>query len=65
MPENVGYIGKGAPETVLPLCKHVASQAGSGEQLIPIDHAVQRQITAAQNAMANDGLRVLALLTVA
>ncbi len=51
---------KGAPETVLPLCKHVASQAVSGEQLIPIDHAVQRQITAAQNAMANDGLRVLA-----
>nr|WP_321239188.1 cation-transporting P-type ATPase [uncultured Tolumonas sp.] len=51
---------KGAPETVLPLCKQVVSQTENDEQIIPIDHAVQRQITAAQNTMANDGLRVLA-----
>ncbi len=47
---------KGAPEMVLPLC----SQINSNDVIRPVDPLVQQQITAAQNTMAKDGLRVLA-----
>ncbi|MBE9609997.1 cation-transporting P-type ATPase [Chitinilyticum litopenaei] len=47
---------KGAPESVLPLCATWESSAG----LQQLDTATRQQITAAQEAMAAQGLRVLA-----
>ena len=48
---------KGAPEAVLPLCSHRLF----GGQVVALDAATQGQWTAAQEAMAGQGLRVLAL----
>jgi sodium/potassium-transporting ATPase subunit alpha len=48
---------KGAPEAVLPLCSHLLS----GGQVVALDAATQGQWSAAQNGMADRGLRVLAL----
>ena len=48
---------KGAPETVLPLCSHLQL----GEQVVALDAATQGQWIAAQEGMADRGLRVLAL----
>jgi sodium/potassium-transporting ATPase subunit alpha len=48
---------KGAPEAVLPLCSHLLS----GGQVVALDAATQSQWIAAQNGMADRGLRVLAL----
>jgi sodium/potassium-transporting ATPase subunit alpha len=48
---------KGAPEVVLPLCSHLLS----GGQVVALDGATQNQWIAAQNGMADRGLRVLAL----
>lgn len=47
---------KGAPETVLPLCRHIESRGDIRE----LDSAGQEQIITAQNTMAREGLRVLA-----
>ncbi len=47
---------KGAPETVLPLCRHIESRGNIRE----LDSAGQEQIITAQNTMAREGLRVLA-----
>ena len=48
---------KGALETVLPLCTHI----GIGGKLLPLDANLRERYTAAQEAMAGKGLRVLAL----
>ncbi|OGV72486.1 MAG: ATPase [Methylophilales bacterium RIFCSPHIGHO2_02_FULL_57_10] len=48
---------KGAPEMVLPRCSSV--QTGTGA--LPMDAEWQARILAAQEAMANQGLRVLAM----
>jgi sodium/potassium-transporting ATPase subunit alpha len=48
---------KGAPEAVLPLCSHLQS----GGQVVALDAATQDQWIAAQEGMADRGLRVLAL----
>lgn len=47
---------KGAPEVVLPLCAQVEQAGGA----IPFDEAERRQLVAAQEKMADSGLRVLA-----
>lgn len=47
---------KGAPETVLPRCRHIESRGNIRE----LDSAGQEQIITAQNTMAREGLRVLA-----
>jgi calcium-translocating P-type ATPase len=47
---------KGALETVLACCDRV--QLGAG--IVPLDEAVRTRLLAAQDAMAEDGLRVLA-----
>ena len=48
---------KGAPEAVLPLCSHLLF----GGQVVALDAAMQGQWIAAQEGMADRGLRVLAL----
>jgi calcium-translocating P-type ATPase len=48
---------KGAVETVLPLCAARATEAG----IVPLDDAGRAATLAAQEAMADKGLRVLAL----
>lgn len=48
---------KGAPETVLPLC----SQIWSATSAQPLTEAQRQQVIAAQEEMAEQGLRVLAL----
>ncbi len=47
---------KGALETVLACCDRVQFDAG----IVPLDDAVRTRLLAAQDAMAEDGLRVLA-----
>jgi len=47
---------KGAPETVLPLCAQVLIDG----QIMPFDAAFRAQFVAAQEAMAAQGLRILA-----
>ncbi len=47
---------KGAPEAVLPLCDRIDDRGA----LLPLDDEGRRRITAAQEAMAEGGLRVLA-----
>ncbi|HEU5360074.1 MAG TPA: cation-transporting P-type ATPase, partial [Candidatus Deferrimicrobiaceae bacterium] len=47
---------KGAPETVLPLCSAVLA----GERPKPLDREAREAVGAAYDAMADDGLRVLA-----
>jgi calcium-translocating P-type ATPase len=47
---------KGAPETVLATCDFVQFDAG----IVPLDTAVKTRLLAAQNAMTEVGLRVLA-----
>ncbi|MGE5027891.1 MAG: cation-translocating P-type ATPase, partial [Betaproteobacteria bacterium] len=47
---------KGALETVLPLC----SRMQVGAELLPLDGRLREQLAAAQEAMAEKGLRVLA-----
>ena len=48
---------KGAPEAVLPLCDRFATADGEA----PLDEAERRRLAAAQAAMAERGLRVLAM----
>lgn len=48
---------KGAPETVLPLCTLMLS----GNQTVVLDEAASAKLLAAQEEMASQGLRVLAL----
>ena len=48
---------KGAPEAVLPLCTHLLLDS----QIVELDSAQRGQWIAAQEAMADQGLRVLAL----
>ncbi|MFW8595076.1 cation-translocating P-type ATPase [Cribrihabitans neustonicus] len=50
---------KGAPEQVLAVCSHVMTQAGPRA----LDAAVLQAITGAYEAMAEEGLRVIALAT--
>ncbi len=50
---------KGAPESLLPLCTQIA-EAG---RVRPLDADVRAQLVAAQDAMAERGLRVLAFAT--
>ncbi len=47
---------KGAPESVLPLCRHIFD----GGQIQPLDAAASRTVTDAAEAMAERGLRILA-----
>ncbi len=47
---------KGAPEVVLQLCEQIEQDGG----LLPLDDARREQVVAAQDAMADGGLRVLA-----
>jgi sodium/potassium-transporting ATPase subunit alpha len=55
---NILYC-KGAPESLLPLCSGIA-EAG---RVRPLDEVSRAQIVEAQDAMAERGLRVLALAT--
>ncbi|MBI4740045.1 MAG: cation-transporting P-type ATPase [Betaproteobacteria bacterium] len=48
---------KGAPETVLPLCTRVLA----GGRSAPLDEAARQSLLGAQDEMAGQGLRVLAL----
>ena len=52
-----GLYGKGAPETVLPLC----TQLWRGGQLVTLDAALRQSLLDAEEEMARQGLRVLAL----
>ena len=47
---------KGAPEVIVALCSQIAGDAGQS----PLDDPGRRQVTAAQDEMAEQGLRVLA-----
>jgi Ca2+-transporting ATPase len=47
---------KGAPETVMDMCAAVLTPAG----LVPLDESMRSQLRAANDALAGDGLRVLA-----
>ncbi len=48
---------KGAPEMLLPRCTQISTDSG----VIPLDDAWRAQVTAAQESMTSQGLRVLAL----
>jgi magnesium-transporting ATPase (P-type) len=47
---------KGAMETVLPLCSRIQI----GAELLPLDEQLRTKLAAAQEALAEKGLRVLA-----
>jgi sodium/potassium-transporting ATPase subunit alpha len=47
---------KGAPESVLPLCSRIRDDG----QILPLDAAIRKTITDGQEAMAEQGLRILA-----
>ena len=55
-PQGLALYTKGALETVLPLCSRVQI----GADLVPLDEQLRTQLAAAQEAMAEKGLRVLA-----
>ncbi len=55
-PQGLALYTKGALETVLPLC----SRMQIGAELQPLDERLRTQLAAAQEAMAEKGLRVLA-----
>ena len=57
MPEGHTLYCKGAPESVLPLCTRVLLEG----EVHPLQPTVQQRIVAAQETMAEQGLRVLAL----
>ena len=57
MPEGPTLYCKGALESVLPLCSRILL----GGDTRPLDHGLQEQILAAEETMAEHGLRVLAL----
>jgi sodium/potassium-transporting ATPase subunit alpha len=56
MPEGPTLYCKGALESVLPLCSRILMDGDTP----PLDHGLQVQILAAQETMAEQGLRVLA-----
>jgi calcium-translocating P-type ATPase len=56
MPEGTMLYCKGAPESVLALCARSATVNG----VVPLDQAAREEIIHAQEAMAENGLRVLA-----
>jgi calcium-translocating P-type ATPase len=56
-PEGPALYCKGAPETVLPLCRHVLIDG----EIKPLGNDEVAKISRAQDAMAHQGLRVLAL----
>jgi sodium/potassium-transporting ATPase subunit alpha len=55
-PEGPALYCKGAPESVLPLCQHILSD----EKIQPLSVEAKANILQAQDAMAQQGLRVLA-----
>jgi sodium/potassium-transporting ATPase subunit alpha len=55
-PEGPALYCKGAPESVLPLCQHILSDA----KIQPLSVEAKASIVQAQDAMAQRGLRVLA-----
>lgn len=56
-PDGPMLLCKGAPEAVLPLCTHIRQAA----RCDALDEPARRDIVAAQDAMASQGLRVLAV----
>jgi calcium-translocating P-type ATPase len=56
-PDGPALYCKGAPETVLPLCRHLLIDG----EVQPLDADATSRIAQAQEAMAQQGLRVLAL----
>ncbi len=56
MPDGLLLVCKGAPETVVPLCRLIAGNRGA----VPLSPEIQQHIVRAQEAMAARGLRVLA-----
>jgi len=56
MPEGPALFCKGAPESVLPLCDRILVD----DKLCPLTAELREQARAAQEAMAEQGLRVLA-----
>ena len=58
-PEGLALYCKGAPESVLPLCQHILMDT----EVQPLGAATRIRIVQAQDTMANQGLRVLALAT--
>ncbi|SDH44057.1 cation-transporting P-type ATPase [Nitrosomonas sp. Nm132] len=55
-PEGAALYCKGAPESVLPLCQHTIIEG----KIQPLDAEAKANIVQAQDAMAQQGLRVLA-----
>ena len=55
-PDGLALYCKGAPESVLPLCQHILVDGG----ILPLGDAAKGEIVRAQDAMAKQGLRVLA-----
>ncbi|MDD5176890.1 MAG: cation-transporting P-type ATPase [Sterolibacterium sp.] len=51
---------KGAPETVLAACDLIRLDVGNGTKIAPLDAAARTRLLAAQEQMAEAGLRVLA-----
>jgi calcium-translocating P-type ATPase len=55
-PEGLALYCKGAPESVLPLCQHMLVDG----RVRPLDASARARIVQAQDAMASQGLRVIA-----
>ena len=55
-PEGLALYCKGAPESVLPLCQHILVDG----KIAPLGAEAKVRIVQAQDAMAHEGLRVLA-----